>query len=123
MANSIRQILKRESGFKISGTIRLEAGGERFFGPGPLELLERIAETGSISGAAKQMKMSYKKAWGIVHNLNSHSKQPIVFAQTGGEKGGGSIITTDAWKLIEYYRSVRKRFILFLERESRKLNS
>src|ERR1700733_2206872 len=91
-----KDILKQEPAIKVNGSLWLEADGKRFFGPGPVELLERIAETGSISEAAKAMKMSYKKAWELVKTLNERSITPMVVPRTGGEHGGGSTITDEA---------------------------
>ncbi|HZX58070.1 MAG TPA: LysR family transcriptional regulator, partial [Mucilaginibacter sp.] len=83
--------------------------------------LERIAETGSISSAAKEMNMSYKKAWELINKLNAHSTNQVVIPQTGGEKGGGSTLTEEAMELIKYHRQLRKRFAAFLEKESKRL--
>ena len=55
-----------------------------------------IAETGSISKAARHMGMSYKKAWEMIDSLNKQTAKPVVIVQTGGEKGGGSVITEEA---------------------------
>jgi len=89
MATSIKQIVKKKNKLTINGRLWLESNGSRFFGPGPLELLERINETGSINQAAKQMKMSYKKAWEIINTLNEQSAQPLILTQAGGSSGGG----------------------------------
>ncbi len=59
-----------------------------------LELLERIDETGSISAAASAMGMSYKAAWEAVESINNLSDQPLVERKTGGQKGGGTTLTT-----------------------------
>ncbi|HKO82843.1 MAG TPA: hypothetical protein VJU78_20695, partial [Chitinophagaceae bacterium] len=93
MAKSIKHILRKEASFKVNGSLWIECEGKRFFGPGPVELLERIDNTGSINQAAMQMKMSYKKAWEMVHGLNDQAARPVVILQSGGEKGGGSVIT------------------------------
>ena len=90
MAKSTRGILKKNKPFTIKGSLWIECDGERFFGPGPAELLERINETGSINQAAKQMQMSYKKAWEIINMLNTNAAKPFVVTQTGGTSGGGS---------------------------------
>ncbi|MBS1574946.1 MAG: ModE family transcriptional regulator, partial [Bacteroidetes bacterium] len=66
MTRSINKILKKNKSFTINGRLWIECNNNRFFGPGPLELLERIDATGSINQAAKEMKMSYKKAWEII---------------------------------------------------------
>ena len=116
----IRDLLK-EGRFTVNGSLWLEGDGRRFFGPGPVELLELIRETGSINQAAKKMQMSYKKAWELVNNLNSMSAQPMVITATGGEKGGGSSISEEAVQMIDYHRHLRERFKKFLEEETRRL--
>src|SRR5438270_4322725 len=110
--------LREKSSYKVTGSLWIECEGERFFGPGRVELLERIEETGSINKAAKQMGMSYKKAWEMVNALNSQATKPFVITQTGGEKGGGSVITPEAKQLIAYHQQLRKRFMDFLEKET-----
>ncbi|HTK22298.1 MAG TPA: LysR family transcriptional regulator [Mucilaginibacter sp.] len=121
MAKSIKHILKQELEIKVGGKLWLESEGERFFGPGPLELLEKIEETGSISNAAKAMNMSYKKAWELINHLNEQTNSPVVIPQVGGEKGGGSTITPEGLELVSYYKALRKRFKTFLETESERL--
>jgi len=121
MAKSIKHILKKEFSFKVTGSLWIECEGERFFGPGKAELLERIADTGSINKAAKQMGMSYKKAWEMINSLNAQTARPVVIPQTGGEKGGGSTITDEAWQLIKFHRLLRERFTAFLEKETKRL--
>lgn len=121
MSKSIKHILKQNLLVKANGRIWLESESERFFGPGPMELLERIAETGSISNAAKEMKMSYKKAWELINHLNTQTNVPVVVPHAGGEKGGGSTLTPEALELIKYYKALRKRFQTFLENETERL--
>jgi molybdate transport system regulatory protein len=123
MAKSIRHILKKEFNFKVTGSLWIECEGERFFGPGRVELLELIADTGSINRAAKQMGMSYKKAWEMVNILNVQTARPVVIRQAGGEKGGGSIITEETWQLITYHRLLRERFEIFLKKETSRLKT
>lgn len=120
MEKTIRDIFKKAD-LKINGSLWVENGGVRFFGPGPVELLERIAETGSIKQAAQQMGMSYKKAWDLVNNLNTMGAQPFVITSTGGERGGGSAISEEARQMIAYHRQLRERFRQFLEQETEKI--
>ena len=101
----------------------MELEGQRFFGPGRVELLERINQTGSISQAARQMHMSYKKAWEMITILNTQANRPLVIVRAGGEKGGGSSITEEARELIAYHKSLRDRFMAFLEKETERLRS
>ena len=123
MVKSINDILKRELQVKVNGSLWLESTNGRFFGPGPVELLERIAETGSISSAAREMNMSYKKAWELINHLNAHTTNPVIIPHTGGKKGGGSILTPEALDLIKYHSGLRKRFASFLEKETKRLKS
>ena len=122
MPKSIRELLKKNKKFTVNGSIWIECNGERFFGPGPVELLELITKTGSINQAAKQMKMSYKKAWQIINSLNTEARQAFVVTQTGGNSGGGSLITDEAKAVIKWYRELRERFTALLEKETGNLN-
>jgi len=123
MDASIKSILKNIQGIKVNGSLWLESADGHFFGPGPVELLERIADTGSISEAAKQMKMSYKKAWELVNRLNAETNKPVVIPKAGGEKGGGSTITEEAMELIKYHRQLRARFAAFLDEDTKLLKT
>jgi molybdate transport system regulatory protein len=122
MDKPVKNIFKKDITIKVNGSLWLESADQHFFGPGPVELLERIAETGSISEAAKAMKMSYKKAWELVNTLNAQTVSPVVIPRTGGEKGGGSTITAEAMELIKYHRQLRERFAAFLSAETEQLN-
>jgi len=122
MAKSIGHILKKKASLKLNGSLWVECEGESFFGPGPVELLKNIADTGSINKAAKKMKMSYKKAWKLIHALNEQTSRPVVIVQSGGDHGGGSVITDEAKDLITYHVRLRKRFKNFLEKETKGLS-
>lgn len=86
-------------------------------GIGRLELLGHIQQTGSINQAAKAMNMSYKRAWEMVHSMNTLAKTPLVTTQTGGEKGGGTIITAEGEKYLTFYRTLHERFQQFMAAE------
>jgi molybdate transport system regulatory protein len=120
MKKQMRDILTKGD-FRVNGSLWLEGNGTRFFGPGPVELLQRIEETGSINQAAKAMGMSYKKAWEMVNRLNEIVGSPMVITATGGEKGGGSSLSDEAKQLIGYYQSLRERFRKFMEQETLRL--
>jgi len=120
MKKQMRELFSKGA-FRVNGSLWIEGNGTRFFGPGPVELLQLIEETGSINQAAKKMGMSYKKAWEIVSRLNEIVGSAMVITATGGEKGGGSTISEEARQLIEYYQSLRERFRKFIEQETQKL--
>ena len=122
MKKQMKDILTNGA-FRVNGSLWLEGDGTRFFGPGPVELLQLIEETGSINQAAKKMGMSYKKAWEIVSRLNEKVGSPMVITATGGEKGGGSTISEEAKQMIAWYVALRERFKKFMETETNKLTS
>ena len=87
------------SHLKVDGRFWLTLDGKNFLGRGRIELLQRIRETGSISKAAKAMKMSYKEAWDAVDAMNSAWQIPLV------ESGpAGSRLTKDAERLIAAFQ-------------------
>lgn len=122
MIKSVRSLLKSNAAFTVNGSLWIECNGERFFGPGPVDLLEHIEISGSISKAAKEMKLSYKKAWNIINRLNAAGKAPLVETSPGGKEGGGSIVSEEAKLLINEYRSMRKAFDDFLRAQSNVFN-
>lgn len=83
------------------------AGGERAFGPGKADLLDQISATGSISAAAKAMKMSYSRAWQLVDQMNRAFKRPLVEAATGGKRGGGAVLTEEGAEVLALYRRLQ----------------
>jgi molybdate transport system regulatory protein len=123
MAKSIAHIFRKSDSYKVTGSLWIECNEDRFFGPGRAELLERVDQSGSINQAAKQMRMSYKKAWDMITLLNTQSKTPLVILHVGGEKGGGAEITKEARELIAYHRILRERFLAFLAKETQRLKN
>jgi len=75
-------------------------------GPGKAELLEHIAETGSISAAARRMDMSYRRAWLLVDTMNQCFKSPVVETATGGKGGGGARISDFGREVLRRYREM-----------------
>jgi molybdate transport repressor ModE-like protein len=63
-------------------------------GPGKIDLLEAIAQTGSIRAAGGRFKMSYRRAWELVAELNGMFASPLVIAEAGGRGGGGTVLTS-----------------------------
>ena len=78
------------------------------FGPGKAALLQAIERTGSISGAAREMRMSYRRAWLLVADMNRCFCQPLVHTATGGVKGGGAGITALAREVMLRYEQMQK---------------
>jgi molybdate transport system regulatory protein len=87
----------------------IDVDGDKFFGPGPAELLQLVQETGSIANAAKSMGMSYKKAWAIITNINSKSPKPLVISHKGGKNRGGAEVTEAGKKVLAAYTKLFKK--------------
>ncbi|MBK8840351.1 MAG: LysR family transcriptional regulator [Hyphomonadaceae bacterium] len=90
-------------------TARVIAKGERAFGPGKADLLERIAAEGSISKAAKAMEMSYSRAWQLVDAMNNSFRKPLVESSTGGKKGGGAVLTRAGEEVLSLFRKMEEK--------------
>jgi molybdate transport system regulatory protein len=91
---------------RMSIRIDFEARGR--LGPGKVALLERIEETGSISAAGRTMRMSYRRAWELVADLNGLFDQPLVAVRVGGREGGGSELTPLGKAIVKRYRAIEQ---------------
>jgi len=98
---------------KADGRFWLTLDGRNFLGRGRVELLHRIRETGSISKAAKAMKMSYKAAWDAVDAMNGAWQSPLVESSPAG-----SHLTDDAERLIAAFHKAEARHAAFMEKLS-----
>ena len=78
-------------------------------GPGKADLLDAIAETGSISAAARKMKMSYRRAWLLVETMNECFREPLVETLTGGPHGGGAQVTALGLEVVRRYRQMEAK--------------
>jgi molybdate transport system regulatory protein len=78
-------------------------------GPGKIELLRKIREHQSISAAAREMDMSYRRAWLLVDDLNAAFRQPVVAKWMGGRSRGGATLTPTGERLVASYDAVVKR--------------
>lgn len=75
-------------------------------GPGRADLIDAIGRTGSISAAAREMKMSYRRAWQLVESTNKAFIEPLVVANTGGTGGGGAVVTEFGNGVVAHYRAM-----------------
>jgi molybdate transport system regulatory protein len=78
----------------------------RQLGPGKIALLRKIREHESISGAARAMKMSYRRAWLLVADLNQSFARPLVETWAGGKTRGGATLTKLGERIVESYEEV-----------------
>jgi molybdate transport system regulatory protein len=91
---------------KIKSNLWFENEQNGYFGKGRIDLLEHIDRFGSISQAAREMKMSYKAAWDAVNDMNTLSNEPIVVRETGGKGGGGTSLTSKGKEYIKIYKEL-----------------
>lgn len=90
-------------------SIRILFGASTSLGPGKIALLEAIDRCGSISAAAREMEMSYRRAWLLVEAMNKAFLLPLVVAAVGGKRGGGAEVTPFARDLLSRYRSIERK--------------
>ncbi|CAN5385487.1 winged helix-turn-helix domain-containing protein [soil metagenome] len=113
--------MAKNKNHNIRFRIWLYAGDEKLLGIGRVELLEKIKETGSITSAAKLMKMSYRQAWQMVSEMNERSNQPLVEKHLGGKSGGGAIVTDAGINAIANFKKLERTISVFIKKESKKM--
>lgn len=100
----------------IQPRIRVRVGHEVALGPGKIELLELVEETGSITNAARKMGMSYMRAWTLIRTMNRCFKEPVVSAIRGGSKGGGGAkLTKTGRQALALYQKMETRCLGVME--------
>lgn len=107
--------------YSVRGSVWIESNGKPFFGKGRVMLLEGIKKHGSITLAAKAMKMSYRQAWELIDSMNKQSKRPFVIRSIGGVGGGGTKVTKEGEKIITLFHELSDRFHKFNDKESKKI--
>ena len=108
--------------YKIKSRIWIEGKNGTFLAEGRVSLLKQIIEFGSISSAAKSMKMSYKKAWESIDGMNKEAKKPLVIRVSGGKGGGGTKVTEEGLKAIKLFEKLNKKCQNYLDKEIGKLD-
>ena len=88
--------------------LRLYLNSDRPLGPGKVKILESIRDGGSISQAARGMKMSYRSAWLLVDSMNALFKKPVVDTTLGGRGGGAATLTAFGADVIHRYRTMER---------------
>ncbi len=106
----------------INGRFWINKSEHNFLGQGRIELLKNINQSGSITKAAKAMKMSYKAAWDAVDAMNNLSDFPLVESSKGGKGGGGTHLTAYAKELIETYNILQEEHNQFLDNLSKRIS-
>ena len=101
---------------ELGGSVWFQSGEQTLGGAARIALLAAIRDTGSITGAAKAVGMSYKAAWDAIDTMNNLAGEPLVARAAGGKGGGGTTLTPRAVRLIDTFRAIEHEHRRFLER-------
>lgn len=94
---------------KIDAILALRGDGKLSVGRERIQLLEAVAEHGSITKAAQVLGYSYKYAWDSVTTINNLLPRPALMAQSGGRRGGGTVLTEEGRRLIAAFRRLEDK--------------
>jgi molybdate transport system regulatory protein len=86
--------------------LRVVCGKNIALGPGKVELLALLVETGSLNEAARRLDMSYMRAWTLVNTMNECFREPVVAAERGGKRGGGMKVTETGRRALALYQEM-----------------
>ena len=89
--------------------VKIDLGNARQVGPGKIALLRLVGERHSIAAAARDMKMSYRRAWLLIDELNTMFGQPVLTTHIGGKSFGGAELTPFGTRLIELFEAINRR--------------
>ena len=93
----------------IQPRLRVRLGDIIAIGPGKADVLAAIAQTGSLSQAARDLGMSYRRLWLLVDTMNQCFLSPLVETQTGGAQGGGTALTPMGRQVLQHYRAMEQQ--------------
>ncbi|MDP8248361.1 MAG: LysR family transcriptional regulator [Candidatus Tritonobacter lacicola] len=91
----------------------LERNGETFLAAGRVALLEAIERCGSLSGAAREMGISYRHAWLMADAINRFGPKKLFETSPAG-----SHLTEDGKKWVKMFHDLNKKFKKTLSKES-----
>jgi len=103
-------------------SIRLDLASGARIGPGKVAVLEEIGRSGSISAAGRALRMSYRRTWELVEELNRSLGTPVVETAAGGSGGGGAVLTAAGKAVIERYRAIEMDTALAARRHLQAIN-
>lgn len=86
--------------------IQLRVDADTRIGPGKISLLEAVARAGSISAAAREMEMTYRRAWELIDHMNKAFGQPLVVGHTGST--GGASLTDLGSDVVRRFRLIEE---------------
>src|SRR5208283_4973016 len=102
---------------------RVDFANDCYIGPGKIDLLVGIQKSGSLSQAARDLGMSYRRAWLLIDSFKGAFRKPVTSATTGGKGGGGVALTQFGEALVESYRGLEREFARLAARRLRLLSA
>jgi molybdate transport system regulatory protein len=106
---------------QIKSKFWIEIDGRPVFGRGKRSLLEAIDKYGSINQAAKESKISYRKAWSYLNVMEERLGMKLIDRQTGGKNGGGTVLTENARIILKQYKDLESGLEKIVEGRFRKI--
>lgn len=103
-------------------SVRLDLASGARIGPGKVAVLEEIARSGSISAAGRALRISYRRTWELVEELNRSFDTPVVETAAGGSGGGGAVLTRAGRAIVERYRTIEMDTALAARKHLQALN-
>jgi len=102
---------------RIEGHIWMDTSSGLKIGKGRAMLLELIGRTGSIAEAARIAGIPYRRAWGMIREMNKYAASLLVIKSVGGRDGGRSILTEEGRKILSTYRKLNREFEQFKKKK------
>ncbi len=99
----------RKQADRLQPQLRISFKKSIAMGPGKADLLDAIAASGSISAAARELGMSYRRAWLLVETMNESFRDALVDTATGGQHGGGAVVTERGHDVLRRYRAMERK--------------
>lgn len=105
---------------EIKSKLWIEVGGKPVFGRGRRFLFEAIDRYGSINRAAKEINISYRKAWGYIKAMEERLGIKLIERQTGGKNGGGAVLTQEAREFLKKYKAMETGIVEIVDERFKK---
>jgi len=105
----------RSAAWSVAPRWRAVRRGTIAIGPGKADLLAAIAASGSITGAARALGMSYRRAWVLVATMNRCFARPLV--ATTARRSAGAALTPEGRRVLGLYRRIERRSLAAARRD------
>ena len=103
-------------GIQARSKVWLLRGGQQVFGEGKAAILRAVRETGSLSGAARKLNMSYRHTWSCIRAAESRLGRPLITRTRGGKTRGGAALTDFAADLLDRFAMLDEEVRTFVDR-------